>query len=47
MKVLIVDDHLLFRDGLVSLLKSEPDFEIAGTASTVREAVDLARYAPP
>jgi DNA-binding NarL/FixJ family response regulator len=41
MKILIVDDHILFREGLVSLLKKQPDFQIVGEAGTVEEAVRL------
>jgi len=39
MRVLIVDDHILFREGLVSLLKSQPDFEVVGESGTVKEAI--------
>lgn len=39
MKVLIVDDHVLFRQGLVSLLQSELDFQVVGQAGSAREAV--------
>lgn len=39
MKILIVDDHVLFREGLVSLLNSQPDFTIVGEADTAREAI--------
>jgi two-component system nitrate/nitrite response regulator NarL len=39
MKVLIVDDHILFRQGLIGLLKNEPDFEVVGEAGAAREAV--------
>jgi DNA-binding NarL/FixJ family response regulator len=42
MKILIVDDHILFREGLVSLLKKQPDFQVIGEAGTVDEAVQLA-----
>lgn len=47
MKLLIVDDHLLFREGLTSIIRSEPDFEIAGLAGTVREAVEMANRIKP
>jgi DNA-binding NarL/FixJ family response regulator len=47
MKLLIVDDHVLFREGLVSLLSAYPDFEIVGQASSVREAIDLTRQLHP
>jgi two-component system nitrate/nitrite response regulator NarL len=47
MKVLIVDDHILFRQGLVSLLQSEPDFEVCGQAGTLAEAIKLGRELQP
>ena len=42
MKILVVDDHAIFRKGLVGLLKPEPDLEIVGEAGSVREAVEQA-----
>lgn len=47
MRVLFVDDHILFREGMVSMFKAEPDFEIVGQAGSVREAVELARRHKP
>jgi two-component system NarL family response regulator len=47
MKVLIVDDHVLFREGLKILLGSEPDMEICGLAGTVQEAVALSGQLQP
>jgi len=47
MKVLIVDDHNLFREGLASLLDSDPKFRVVGQAGSVREAVELARKLKP
>ncbi|RPI33449.1 MAG: DNA-binding response regulator [Chloroflexota bacterium] len=47
MNVLIVDDHLLFRDGLVSLFKSRPDYNVAGEAGSVKEALEKARSLKP
>ena len=38
-RVLIVDDHPVFRDGLAGLLATLPDVEIAGTAGTAEEAL--------
>lgn len=46
-KIIIVDDHILFREGLASIIRSEPDFEIAGLAGTVREAVEMAANIKP
>ena len=47
MKVLIVDDHVLFREGLVNLLSSDPAFCVVGQASSVREAIEQARKLKP
>lgn len=47
MKILLVDDHVLFREGLASIIRSEPDIEIAGLAGTVREAVEMAGRLKP
>lgn len=41
-RILVVDDHLLFRDGLRSLIDSAPDCQLAGEATSGEEAVDLA-----
>lgn len=46
-KVLIVDDHVLFREGLISLFNAKPDFEIVGSAGSVHEAIELARGLHP
>lgn len=46
MKVLIADDHALFRDGLRSLLEAR-GVEIVGEASNGREAVELTRRLRP
>lgn len=40
-RILVVDDHLLFRDGLRALIDSAPDYELAGEATTGEEAVSL------
>ena len=41
MKIIIVDDHILFREGLAAIVRSEPDIEIIGQAGTVREAIEM------
>jgi len=38
-RLLLVDDHILFREGLARLLASEPDLEIVGQCSTSTEAL--------
>ncbi|MFM8321598.1 MAG: response regulator [Chloroflexota bacterium] len=40
MRVLIVDDHVLFRQGLVSLFQPQPNFQVVGEAGSVREAIE-------
>ena len=47
MKVLVVDDHVLFREGLVSLLKADDYFEVVGQAGSVHEAINLSRKLQP
>ena len=46
-RVLIADDHPLFRDGLTALLTDGPDTELAGAATSGTEAVELARETQP
>ena len=41
--VLVVDDHPLFRKGVVQLLNDEPDIEVRGQAGNAREALDALR----
>jgi DNA-binding NarL/FixJ family response regulator len=41
-RILIVDDHILFREGLVGLLKNQPDFDVVGEAGTVSDACNKA-----
>jgi DNA-binding NarL/FixJ family response regulator len=38
-KVLLVDDHLMFRQGLRSLLQSYPDIDVIAEASDGEEAI--------
>jgi len=47
LQILIVDDHAVVRRGVRSLLESQPDWEIAGEATTGREAVELAKQLQP
>jgi two-component system, NarL family, nitrate/nitrite response regulator NarL len=37
-RILLVDDHGLFRESLSRLLEAEPDFRITATCATIREA---------
>jgi two-component system nitrate/nitrite response regulator NarL len=40
-RILIVDDHTLFRESVARLLAAEPDFEVAGHCASVEEALEL------
>ena len=46
-KVLIADDHHLFRDGITRLLQDAPGIELAGSATNGEQAVELARQKRP
>lgn len=46
-RVLLVDDHKMMREGLRSLLANEPDIEVVGEASDGRSALDLVRSLSP
>lgn len=47
MKVLVVDDHVLFREGLISLLKQEEGFQVVEQAGSVREALEITAARQP
>ena len=42
-RLAIVDDHSIFLEGMLSVLKTEPDIEIVGEGATAEDAVRLAR----
>src|SRR3954470_12669326 len=46
-QIVVVDDHPLFRHGLVQLLNSEPSFEVVGEASSTPEALTIMRQQKP
>ena len=46
-RILIADDHPLFRDGMHGLLDSVPDTEVVGEAPSGEEAVSLAAILQP
>jgi DNA-binding NarL/FixJ family response regulator len=47
MKVLLADDHRIVREGLKSLLQSQPDLEVVAEAADGRQAVEMARNLSP
>jgi two-component system, NarL family, response regulator NreC len=46
-RVLLTDDHTLFRQGIRNLLSVEPDIEVVGEAANASDAVEVARQARP
>ena len=46
-RILIVDDHNLFRSGVRALLARQPDFEVAGEAADGLEGIRRARETTP
>ncbi|MBL7872952.1 MAG: response regulator transcription factor [Cyclobacteriaceae bacterium] len=46
-KILIVDDHPLVRDGIQTMLKDEPSFQIVGSSKTAGEALDFLESEEP
>src|SRR3990172_2805413 len=47
LRLLLVDDHALFREGLVSLLSYQPDFTVVGEAEDAESALAQARALEP
>jgi NarL family two-component system response regulator LiaR len=46
-QVLLVDDHAIVRDGIRSLLKTQPDIEVVGEANNGQDAVSMAESLQP
>jgi DNA-binding NarL/FixJ family response regulator len=46
-RLVVVDDHALFRSGLVSLLKGTAEFQVVGEAGNGQEALDVVRRLSP
>ena len=46
-RVLLTDDHTLFRQGIRTLLSAEPDMEVIGEAGNAADAVGQARQVRP
>ena len=45
-RLLLIDDHILFRDGLSRLLALEPDLEVVACCGTIAEALDAVGSKP-
>ena len=46
-RVMLVDDHLVVRDGLAALLRQERDLEVVAEAGDGRQAIERAREEQP
>lgn len=46
-RVLVVDDHVLLRDGITALIGDEQDMEVAAEAANGRQAIELFRAHHP
>src|SRR5690348_2090243 len=46
-RILLTDDHALFRQGVATLISAEPDMEVAGQAPSASDAVALAAQLHP
>lgn len=44
---MVVDDHAIVREGIVSMLEGQPNFEIIGEASNGEEAIELVTVYKP
>ena len=47
LRILIADDHAVVREGLLAILKEEPEWEVCGVATNGREAVEMAKRLRP
>ncbi len=46
-RIMLADDHTLFRQGIRTLISAEPDMEVVGEASNGGDAVEKANEARP
>ena len=46
-RILVTDDHIVVRKGLVAMLETEPEIQIVGEASNGAEAVKMAQELLP
>ena len=46
-RVLVVDDQPLFRDGIAQLLSAQSDIEVVGTSDNLSDAVEQLRGTKP
>lgn len=46
-KIVVVDDHPLFRQGVIDSFSLEPDFEVIGQAESGEKALEIIRHLEP
>ncbi len=46
-RILLIDDHRIVREGLASMLSTQPDMQVVGEAGTGVEAIDQAKNLRP
>ena len=46
-RVLLLDDHAVVRDGLQALIGAQPDIEVVGSFGSADEAIRFAAETPP
>lgn len=46
-RVLIIDDHVMVREGVAEIIKHEPDLDVCGTATTANEGIEAVRKLKP
>ena len=46
-RVLIIDDHVMVREGVAEIIEHEPDLDVCGMATTANEGIDAVRKLKP
>ncbi len=46
-RIAVIDDHPLFRDGVIHTLRSAPDIEVVAEGATAQDAVEIGRCHTP
>ena len=46
-RVLIIDDHVMVRDGVAEIIKHEPDLDVCGMATTAYEGIEAVNKLKP
>ena len=46
-RVLIIDDHVMVREGVAEIIKHEADLDVCGTATTANEGIEAVRKLKP